>query len=354
VTTALILYGGRSSEHEVSCLSARSVLRALDRERWDVVTVGITREGRWTLTDGHIEAVAGSPLPEVDEAGTTVGLVGSRSGPRLLALDESSGRAETVAEPQVAFPVLHGPYGEDGTVQGLMDSVGLPYVGADVTASSIGVDKAAMKAAFGAAGLPQGEYRIVSRRAWEQDPDGVQRELRGLPIPWFCKPARQGSSIGISKVDEPTQLADALAEAFRYDEVAVVEQGLTAPRELEVGVLGVGDLSVTAPGEIRPSHEFYDFEAKYLDESELVVPAELPDGVAARVDELARRAYEAIGCRGMARVDLFLVDGELLVNEINTIPGFTPNSMFPRLWDAEGLAYPALVDRLLQSALDEG
>ncbi len=353
MTSALILYGGRSSEHEISCLSARSVLEVLDRDRWDVITVGITRDGRWTLTDGDIEPVAGRPLPEVDEAGTTVGLVGSRSGPRLLSLDESTGRAETVAEPRVAFPVLHGPFGEDGTVQGLLDSVGLPYVGADVTASSIGVDKAAMKAAFGAAGLPQGEYRIVSRRTWKQDPDAVQAQLADLPLPWFCKPARQGSSIGISKVDTPDELAEALAEAYRYDEVAVVEQGLTEPRELEVGVMGAGELSVTAAGEIRPSHEFYDFEAKYLDDSELVVPAELPEGYAGRVDELARKAYEAIGCRGMARVDLFLVDGELLVNEINTIPGFTPNSMFPRLWDAEGLPYPALVDRLLQSALDE-
>ncbi len=351
MTTVLILYGGRSSEHEVSCLSARSVLAALDRDRWDVVTVGITRDGRWTLTDGRIEAPAGRPLPEVDEAGPTVGLVGTRSGPRVVRVDEEAGTATVVARPAVAFPVLHGPFGEDGTVQGLLDSVGLPYVGADVTASSIGIDKAAMKAAFGAAGLPQGAYRTVERRAWEADPAAVRADLDGLPLPWFSKPARQGSSIGIRKVTDPSQVPDALAEAFRYDEVAVVEQGLAAPRELEIGVLGHAPVEVTAPGEIRPSHEFYDFEAKYLDESELVVPADLPAAKIAEAKELAERAYRAIGCRGMARVDLFLSDDRLLVNEINTIPGFTPNSMFPRLWDAEGLGYSALIDRLLDDAL---
>jgi D-alanine-D-alanine ligase len=352
VSTALILYGGRSSEHEVSCLSARSVLHALDRRRWDVVAVGITREGRWTLTDGRIEPVPGRPLPEVDDDGPTVGLVGTRQGPRLVRLDETTGQATVIAEPHVAFPVLHGPFGEDGTVQGLLDSVGLPYVGADVTASSIGIDKAAMKAAFAAAGLPQGDYRVVERRWWEQDPAAVRGHLGDLPLPWFSKPARQGSSIGIRKVVEPEQLDAALDEAYRYDEVAVVEQGLASPRELEVGVLGADDLAVTAPGEIRPSHDFYDFEAKYLDDSELVVPAELPAAVTVEVTDLARRAYRAIGCRGMARVDLFLADDRLLVNEINTIPGFTPNSMFPRLWDAEGLAYPALIDRLLELALE--
>ena len=350
MTTVLILYGGRSSEHEVSCLSAHSVLEALDRQRWDVLTVGITRDGRWTLTDGKIVAPAGRPLPEVDEDGPTVGLVGTRSGPRLLQLDEETGAATVVGEPGVAFPVLHGPFGEDGTVQGLFDSVGLPYVGADVTASSIGIDKAAMKAAFGAAGLPQGDYRTVERRAWEQDADEVRARLASLPLPWFSKPARQGSSIGIRKVESEGELPAALEEAFHYDEVAVVEQGLASPRELEVGVLGKDEIAVTAPGEIRPSHEFYDFEAKYLDESELVVPAELPDGVAEESKDLAARAYRAIGCRGMARVDLFLDGDHLLVNEINTIPGFTPNSMFPRLWDAEGLSYPALIDRLLEAA----
>ncbi|MEX1177695.1 MAG: D-alanine--D-alanine ligase family protein [Nitriliruptor sp.] len=353
----LLLFGGRSSEHDVSCLSARSVLAAIDRDRYEVLAVGITRDGRWTLTEGEIVTPPGRPLPEVDDTGPTVALVGGRGGPTLVQLDEEAGTSEVVSSVDVAFPVLHGPYGEDGTVQGLLATVGVPFVGADVTGSSIGVDKAAMKAAFAAAGLPQGDYGTVHRARWAADPDVVAGELEAeLDYPWFVKPARQGSSIGISKVSARAELAEALEEAFGYDIVAVVERGFDAPREIEVGVLGVGELEVTAPGEIRPSHEFYDFEAKYLDDSELVIPAEVGAEMADRIDDMARRAYRAIGCRGMARVDFFLVDdgdGErLLVNEINTIPGFTPNSMFPRLWDAEGLSYSALVDRLLDLALE--
>ncbi|MTV23819.1 D-alanine--D-alanine ligase [Nitriliruptoraceae bacterium ZYF776] len=354
VKRVLVLFGGRSSEHEVSCLSARSVLAAIDRDRYEVLAVGITRDGRWTLTDGDITTPPGRPLPEVDDAGPTVALVGTRGGPVLLRLDEDAPhRAKVLSGVDVVFPVLHGPFGEDGTVQGMLATVGVPYVGADVTASSIGIDKAAMKATFAAKGLPQGPYVTVHQARHAADPDGVVAELEGaLRYPVFTKPARQGSSIGISKVADRAGLADAFAEAFRYDAVTVVEQGIDAPRELEVGVLGDDELQVTAPGEIRPSHEFYDFEAKYLDESELVLPADVSPELAARIDELARAAYRAIGCRGMARVDFFLgADGALVVNEINTIPGFTPNSMFPRLWDAEGVGYPQLVDRLLGLAL---
>ncbi|MFA9444778.1 D-alanine--D-alanine ligase family protein [Egicoccus sp. AB-alg6-2] len=349
----LLLYGGRSSEHEVSCLSARSVLAVIDRSRYEVVPVGITREGRWTLTDGVIESAAGRPLPEVADAGPTVALVGGKDGARLIQVDEDGESARVVGRIDVAFPVLHGPWGEDGTVQGLLATVGVPYVGADVTASSIGIDKGAMKAAFAARGLPQGPYATVHRRRWDADPELVAATLEDrLPYPWFVKPARQGSSIGIGRVGERHELGAALVEAYGYDDVAIVEQGFAAPRELEVGVLGNEDIAVTAPGEIRPSHDFYDFEAKYLVESELVVPAEVADDVAERIDHLAREAYRAIGCRGMARVDFFLTeDAQLLVNEINTIPGFTPNSMFPRLWDAEGVRYPELVDRLLDLAL---
>ncbi|MBS3942081.1 MAG: D-alanine--D-alanine ligase [Actinobacteria bacterium] len=348
----LLLYGGRSSEHEVSCLSARSVLAAIDRDRYEVVPVGITRDGRWTLTDGVIQPRAGRALPEVADSGPTVALVGSKDGARLVQVDEDGETAKVVGRIDVAFPVLHGPWGEDGTVQGLLATVGVPYVGADVTASSIGIDKGAMKAAFAARGLPQGPYVSVHRRRWDTDPSLVAGTLEDqLPYPWFVKPARQGSSIGIGRVATRDELEAALVEAYGYDDVAIVEQGFASPRELEVGVLGNEDIEVTAPGEIRPSHEFYDFEAKYLDDSELVVPADIPAEVAERIDHLAREAYRAIGCTGMARVDFFLTaDGDLLVNEINTIPGFTPNSMFPRLWDAEGVTYPQLVDRLLDFA----
>jgi len=225
-------------------------------------------------------------------------------------------------------------------------------VGADVTASSIGIDKAAMKATFAARGLPQGGYLAVHRSRWEQDPEGVADELAStLSAPWFTKPARQGSSIGIRKVALVDELPEAMHEAFTYDDVVVIEQGIDRAREIEVGVLGNEQLEVTRPGEIIPAGEFYDFEAKYLSDSELVIPADVPEQVADRIDTLARRAYRAIACRGLARIDFFLrPDGEVLINEINTIPGFTPSSMFPRLWAAEGVAYPELVGRLLADA----
>jgi D-alanine-D-alanine ligase len=352
-TRVLVLYGGRSAEHEVSCLSARSVLAALDAERYEAVPVGITRDGRWTATDGVIEAAAGAALPEVADRGPSVALVRTRDGARLLEVaDDGSTRERGAVD--VCFPVLHGPYGEDGTVQGLLTSVGVPYVGADVTASSVGVDKRAMKDTFAAQGLPQVPFLAVHRARAVGDRDAVLAEVeRTLSFPVFTKPARQGSSIGITKVADPSGLAAGIDEALRWDRVVIIEEAVQAPRELEVGILGNDDIDVTPPGEIRPSHEFYDFEAKYLDDSELVVPAEVPADVAARIDDIARRAYRAIGCRGMARVDFFLSgDGALVLNEINTIPGFTPNSMFPRLWAAQGVDYPSLVDRLLTLALD--
>jgi len=352
VTRLLVLFGGRSAEHEVSCLSATSVLEVIDRDRYEVITVGITKDGRWTLTDGVLPAAGRRELPSVDANGPTVALVGTRSGPQLVRLGDDGGRLASLGTIDVAFPVLHGPWGEDGTVQGMLATVGVPYVGADVTASSIGIDKGAMKAAFAAAGLPQLGYLTVHQARWKSEADAVLTDLLDrLPLPWFTKPARQGSSIGISKVSSISELDAAMAEAFAYDDVTVVEQGLTGARELEVGVLGDADMAVTRPGEILPSHDFYDFEAKYLDTSELRVPAQVPDEVAQRCMALARRAFRAIGCRGLARVDLFLdVNGELVVNEINTIPGFTPTSMFPMLWAAEGVSYPDLVDRLLVSA----
>jgi D-alanine-D-alanine ligase len=349
----LILYGGRSSEHQVSCLSARSVLRVIDRDRYDVVPVGITREGRWVLTDGAIEPEPGEALPHVADDGSTVSLIRTRKGPTLVRFDGD--RYDEIGPVDVAFPVLHGPYGEDGTVQGFLATVGVPYVGADVTSSSVGIDKRAMKNAFKARGLPQIPYLAIRRERWEADRGEVLDDLEGaLDYPMFTKPARQGSSIGITKASDRAELEAGLDEAFTYDRYTIVEEGVRAPRELEVGALGNQDIDITAPGEIVPSHEFYDFEAKYLDASELRIPAEVDDEVARRIDEIARQAYLAIGCRGMARIDFFLSadTGELYINEINTIPGFTPASMFPQLWQAEGLEYPGLVDRLLDLALE--
>lgn len=349
----VLLYGGRSGEHPVSCLSARSVLSAVDRSRYEVLPVGITRTGRWTLTDGDIGDDA---LPEVDESGPTAALVGTRRGPLLVELDDDGERVAAHGTVDVVFPVLHGPWGEDGTVQGLLATVGVAYVGADVTASSIGIDKSAMKATFAAAGLPQAAYVSVHRSRWLAEPDRVIDEVgRAVSAPWFVKPTRQGSSIGINRADAPAELASALDVAYRYDDVALVEEAIVDGRELEVGVLGRDQLDITGPGEVIAAGSFYDFDAKYLAASELVIPAEVPAAVRVRTDELADRAYRAIGCRGLARVDFFLqADGEVLVNEINTIPGFTATSMFPRLWEAEGLDYPALVDRLITDALEAG
>ncbi len=349
----LVLYGGKSSEHPVSCLSARSVLEVVDRDRYEVVPVGITRDGRWLLTDGVIEARPGSPLPEVaDDAGDPVTLVRGSDGTHLVRL--VGDRAEDLGTVDVAFPVLHGPFGEDGTIQGYLTTVGLPYVGADVTASSVGIDKRAMKLAFKARGLPQVPYLPVTWSRWQRDGAALLDEVEAaLSYPMFTKPARQGSSIGITLARHRDALSAGLDEAFTHDRVVIVEQGLDRPREVEVGVLGNDEIEVTAPGEIVPSDEFYTFEAKYIDDSQLHVPADLPDDVAADVRRFATQAWLAIGCRGMARVDFFLDrDGTLYLNEINTIPGFTPSSMLPMLWQAEGLPYPELVARLLELALE--
>jgi D-alanine-D-alanine ligase len=252
----------------------------------------------------------------------------------------------------VAFPVLHGPGGEDGTVQGLLASVGLPYVGADVAASAIGVDKGAMKGRFRLHGLPQVAYLALDVDRWHREPDVVRDELSRIPLPWFVKPARQGSSIGITRVDHPADLADAIDEAARHDERLVVEEGLEHLRELEVGVLeDAGHVEISCVGEIVPVNRFYDFDAKYLTASRLDVPALVDPATAAAIEEVARRAFTAIGGRGMARIDLFLAaDGRLLLNEINTIPGFTEASMFPRVWAASGVDFGALVERLLATA----
>jgi D-alanine-D-alanine ligase len=255
----------------------------------------------------------------------------------------------------VVFPILHGPFGEDGTVQGLFELADLPYVGSGVLASALAMDKAMAKVVLAAAGLPQAPYLVVPERDWRADPGRVAGEVVGrLAYPVFTKPARLGSSIGITKVKTPDALADGLAAAFAHDPKALVEQGVTA-RELECGVLGNDAPEASVVGEVVPGHEFYDFEAKYLDESlKLEVPAPVPDPVRSQVRELSLRAFQALDCEGFARVDFFYEEatGRVLVNEVNTIPGFTPKSMFPLLWAASGLAYPDLVARLVDLAVE--
>jgi D-alanine-D-alanine ligase len=352
----LVLFGGRSSEHEVSCLSARNVLSALDSQRYLVTTVGITRGGRWTLVDGVPETPE-DVLPSVPDDGDTVALVQTRKGPRLVRFPPDGAvdfAGSEVGPVDVCFPVLHGPYGEDGTVQGLLASLGVPYVGADVASSAVGIDKRQMKNVFKARGLPQLPYLAVRRHSWEADRGAVLDDLEAaLPFPMFSKPARQGSSIGIRRCASREDLVGGIEEAFGYDRVAIVEEGLTAPREIECGVIGNATVEVTRPGETVHTGSFYDFDAKYISPVELRCPAAIPDHVAQRCMEYAREAYLAIGCRGMARVDFFYVESDetLYVNEINTIPGFTRASMFPAVWAAEGRSYPELVDVLLELAL---
>ena len=347
----LVCYGGRSAEHGVSCLSARSVLAALREAGHAVLPVGIARDGRWTLTDGTIAAVADGRLPEVDGAGPAVTLTTTAGGPELVEFG-SDGSVAARHPVDVAFPVLHGPGGEDGTVQGLFATVGLPYVGADVAGSAVAIDKGAMKGRFHLNGLPQVAYVAFQRDRWVHDRDYVLAELHRVPAPWFVKPARQGSSIGISRAADVAALDAAVAGALLHDDRVVVEEAVAGPRELEVGVLERdGHLEVSCVGEIVPAHDFYDFDAKYLVASRLDVPAGVDPATAAAIEAVARRAFVAIGCRGMARVDCFLApDGRLLLNEINTIPGFTEASMFPRVWAASGVPFPDLVGRLLAAA----
>lgn len=352
-----ILYGGRSSEHSISCVSAGSLLRAIDPEVYDAVAVGIARDGQWYLTGADPESlvIRDGELPEVT-GGAPVALASTSDGAQFVSLDGS--RAPVPVD--VVFPVLHGPWGEDGTVQGVLESVRVPYVGSGVFASAAGMDKGRMKAVFADADLPIGPYVAFGADRWRADPVGVRRQVLELGLPLFVKPARAGSSLGISKVSDAGALDAAIAGALEHDPRVVVELGLLGAREIECAVLadaaGVPRASICAEIIVRGPHEFYDFEAKYLDDSaDLVVPADLPGAVHERIGRLAIRAFESIGCEGLARVDFFLLpDGRTLVNELNTMPGFTAISMFPRMWAHEGVAYPDLVDRLLRDALRRG
>jgi D-alanine-D-alanine ligase len=347
-----VLFGGRSAEHEISCLSARSVIDALDPEANEVVPIGITKEGRWHLLSGPPALPAESGrLPEVTAGiGRPVELATEGASSELVAAD---GSREPI---DVVFPVLHGPMGEDGAVQGMFELAGVPYVGAGVLGSAVGMDKAIQKVLFAAAGLPVLPWEAVREPDAEEDPEGVGARAASLGYPVFVKPATLGSSVGISKVAGATALAAALDEAFRFARKAVLERGLEGAREIECAVLGNDDPVASVCGEIVPrGHAFYDYAAKYLDEggADLRIPAELPEGLAVRIQRMAVTAFRAVECWGMARVDFFLgPDGSVWINEINTIPGFTSISMYPKLWEASGLSYPALIERLLGLAVE--
>ena len=359
-----VVFGGRSEEHAVSCATAGSVLNAIDPERYDVVPVGITHEGRWVLESSDPERLAitsADKLPEVDASRATVALASAERSSELV-VHEPASVPRTLGEVDVVFPLLHGPWGEDGTIQGLLEMAGVRYVGAGVLASAVGMDKHYMKIVFQAQGLPVLPYAVITRRDWERDRGACHESVDALGYPVFVKPCRGGSSIGISKVHDASELDEAVEEAQRHDPKVLVEVAAEGAREIECGVIeGFGtnqpDTSVVAEITIGGEHEFYDFAAKYLPEehTRLDVPADVTEAISDKVRGLSARAFEALSCEGLARVDFFLLpDERVVINEINTMPGFTPSSMFPRMWAATGLDYPGLVDRLIQLALHRG
>ncbi|MFN0070194.1 MAG: D-alanine--D-alanine ligase family protein [Chloroflexota bacterium] len=358
-----VLFGGRSGEHEVSLASAESILRYIDGTKYEVVPIGITREGRWLAS--------GDPLTAL-KAGLTYAEMSGRAGPNevqpaallpdpvtggLVTWSDVGGASQLrdLATVDVVFPVLHGTFGEDGTIQGLLEIAGLPYVGAGVLGSSLGMDKGKMKWQFRARGLPVADFLEIRRSAWERDPEPVLDQVEhALGLPAFIKPARLGSSVGVSKARTRTDLRQALGLAAEFDDRLIAEEAIDA-RELECSVLGNDEPRASVVGEIIPARDFYDYESKYLDEgSQLISPAEIDELTSDEIRAMAIRSFEAVDCSGMARVDFFLERGSnrVLVNEINTIPGFTNISMYPKLWEATGLSYGDLIDQLIQLALE--
>ncbi len=378
-----VLFGGRSGEHEVSLLSAASVLNAIDKGKYDVVPIGITKEGRWVtaahadrLLKGHAsDAQKSRPLragdPETTSAaavlakgeGVVVPPMPGANHSALVPFETSSGDLHPAHNPidvDIIFPVLHGTFGEDGTIQGLLELADIAYVGAGVLGSAAGMDKDVMKRLFREAGIPIVKHITVLRNAWRAEPKKIRRQVEGtLKYPVFVKPANLGSSVGISKVHGASELAAAMDEAAHYDRKLVIEQGIGGnkgkAREIECSVLGNDKPIASVPGEVVPIKELYDYNAKYLDEgSKLIIPADLPGRKQAEVRRLAIAAFRAVECAGLARVD-FLMDprtGKVFVNEINTIPGFTSISMYPKLWEATGIPYSDLIDRLIQLGME--
>ncbi|NLE96597.1 MAG: D-alanine--D-alanine ligase [Propionibacterium sp.] len=359
-TKVALVFGGVSPEHAISCLTAASVLGAIDRSRYDVVGIGIAKSGRWTqvpleeiadyrIVDG-VEPAVREPDDDAVFMVTEQGAeVATRAGENLL----------DIRGVDVAFALLHGPFGEDGTLQGMFEMMGIRYVGCGVTSSAVGMDKQYMRIAFEAAGLPVGPYVIASDHRWRHFPDAVLAEVGALQFPVFVKPCRGGSSIGISRVENAAGLADAIEEARRFDPKVIIEEGIDG-REIECAVLGNPDTpdgcEASPLGEVRVLTEdkFYDYRTKYFDEdgAALDIPAALDVDVAARIQTLAKRAFHALDCEGLARADFFVTDdGEIYINEVNTMPGFTEISMFPLLWQSTGMTYAELVGRLIDLAV---
>ena len=365
-----VLYGGRSGEHEVSLASAAAVFANLDRARYEPVPIRIDKQGRWSIAEKPPTAMSAGDVIEqarLDAARPAtvdreVHLVARPSGETILSIERAqqdnpvASAMVTGSNLDVIFPVLHGPYGEDGTIQGLLELANVPYVGAGVLASSLGMDKALMKVVFSARGLPVCDYRVVLRHNWDRRREHILSELESaLHYPMFVKPANLGSSVGISKAKDRAGLADAIDLAGSFDRKIVVEAAVPEAREIECAVLGNEDPAASVPGEVIPSREFYDYEAKYIDDgSKIVIPADLPPATFAEVQKLSIEAFEAIDCSGMARVDFLLEksSNRLFLNEVNTIPGFTTISMYSKLWAASGVGYATLLDRLIALAIE--
>jgi D-alanine-D-alanine ligase len=352
-----VLFGGRSSEHRVSCVSAQHVVTAMDAEKYEVIPIAIGLDGRWLLPDASRKVLEGGVL-EIPEGGFAaegepIAVVPDPGGTEIVPIDTTGG-VESFGLPDVVFPVLHGPYGEDGTMQGFLELAGIPFVGSGVLGSALGMDKEKMKVLFSAEGLPIPRFYVIKDHQWEIGRDLLIEEIETLGYPVFTKPANLGSSVGISRSIDTASLIRGIESAFEYDRKAIVEEAVPG-RELEVGVLGNETPEVSVVGEIVPGREFYDYADKYLEDSaRIIVPANLPTPVTDLVRNYALRAFRAIDAAGMARVDFFYEDGGrgVVVNEINTIPGFTTISMFPKLWEASGVSYSQLIDRLIELALD--
>ena len=354
-----VLFGGRSSEHAVSCVTAAGVLGAIDQTKYEVIPIGIAKTGQWVLASGDTRdwSLSASSLPEVASSARTVALT-EIGGEHQLIVASPNEVPQELGAVDVVFPLLHGPFGEDGTIQGFLELSDTRYVGAGVLASAVGMDKHFMKVVFESAGLRVGPYIAVTDRQWRNDPETVRKRVDQLGFPVFVKPARAGSSMGISKVDSLEGLDAAIEAAREHDPKLVIEAGIVG-REIECAVLegrGTDAPRTSMPGEISVAgggHEFYDFNAKYVDDAaDLSCPADLPDEAIARVRELAAVAFDAVGAEGLSRVDFFYTpEGELIINEINTMPGFTPKSMYPQMWKASGLGYAELIDELIYLAL---
>jgi D-alanine-D-alanine ligase len=344
-----VILGGRSGEHEVSVTSASCVIDAMDRDKYDVVPIGITKQGSWFAFG---DVLGGLKSGTVEDRALPVALIGEPSRRGIFVVDGGASRWQ---ELDVIFPVLHGPYGEDGTLQGLLEMVDIPYVGAGVLGSALSMDKVMTKVVLEAKGLPVVDYVTFLKRDWERDREGTLKAVESeFPYPCFIKPANLGSSVGISKAHDREELISSIDLATRYDRRVLVERSLDV-REIECSVLGNDEPAVSLPGEIVPCNEFYDYRAKYIDDrSELIIPARLPEEVQSQIRQLAASTFLAVEASGMARVDLFIDrnDESLYINELNTIPGFTPISMYPKLWEASGVSYPELIDRLISLAIE--